>query len=269
MGNGGDGMVSGLVRASVFASVAGAFVTGALALGGCMPVADAGGETQPSVGKASEGSLTIECSRLIAGGEREVRLSYDGVVSWSHETVADPLEGDGVSDSIDYYTFTPKAAGTVGVEIYDVLPWADTEMVEDLFWLVVDDDLAMRREEVDPVDRFELHYERAEGSDEVIMAEPEGESFLRLSCHSERSGNKRSAERSLDVTPRDITALFVTGGVFSWDGFDEAEVVEDGAAFRFTASLKSGKTITASGSNAFPDGFDDVRSALYAYLGGL
>lgn len=258
------------LRNASMLGVAGALVVGVTVIGGCASVPSANGAEQQSVGKAPKGSLRIECTRLIAGGERQVRLSNDKTVTWTHESVPDPQEGDGVSDYIDYYTFVPKAKGSVGVEIADYLPWVEMDQIEDLFWLDVDKDLNMKRREVDPVKRFELAYESMEGGREVIAAKPTTSSYLNLSCYSEGKDHKRSDERSINVTPREVTAIFVVGGTYGWDKFDKsADDVEDGGCFTFTATLESGKTITAKGNNAFPKGFDSVREDLYDFLGGL
>ena len=258
------------VRYASMLGVAGALAMGITMAGGCASVPSANGAEQQSTGKGTKGSLRIECSRLISGGERKVRLSNDKTVTWTHESVADPQEGDGVSDYIDYYTFVPKAKGTVGVEIVNYLPWVEIDQIEDLFWLDVDKGLKMKRREVDPVKQFELVYDSLEGDKEVIAAKPTQASYLNISCYCEGKDHKRSDERSVNVTPHDVTAVFVVNGVYGWDKFDEvAADVEDGGYFTFKATMESGKTITAKGDNAFPKGFDSVRKSLYAFLGGL
>jgi hypothetical protein len=249
--------------------VVGALALGAEVSGDISLLPSANGAEQSKASSVPKGSLRIECSRLISGGEREVRLSNKKTVKWTHESVPDPQEGDGVSDSIDYYTFTPKAKGTVGVEIADYLPWMEMDEVEALFWLDVDKDLNMKRREVDPIKKFELQYEEMEGNKEVIVAKPAKSGYLNLSCYTENRKHERSDERSINVTPLDVTALFVVNDVYGWNKFDKATDAEDGARFTFKATLESGKTIKAKGENAFPKRFDTVREGLYAFLGGL
>ena len=48
-----------------------------------------------------------------------------------------------------------------------------------------------------------------------------------------------------------------------WNGFDKVDRrVLDGRSFRLYITLQNGKTITADGSNKFPDGYTEAKTEL-------
>lgn len=54
-----------------------------------------------------------------------------------------------------------------------------------------------------------------------------------------------------------------TYNIRAWDGFDMTQRnVNDGSAFRLEIVLATGETITAHGSNAYPNGYEDANNAL-------
>lgn len=267
------------MRAVKFIVISGVLVMGLFSLFGCASgvgddgsgasASDPAASGASSSGAAAEGqAYSLECSRRIAGGERYVRLRDEGVVSYVHDTREDPLDGDGMADCLDAYTFTALAPGTTYVRIVDVLPWMDDEGVEDQFRLVVDESLNIAREEVPVVERFELREYGDMAGCQVYSAEPSDAGFLLVSIYWEDFDGQHHEERSLNVRPDEVTAVLMDCRADSWDDFHESNSdVLDGHSFTFEASLSDGTSVTASGTNAVPEGYGAFKSGIAAFLG--
>lgn len=197
-----------------------------------------------------------------------MRLSDEGVVSYVHDTREDPLDGDGMADYLDVYAFTALAPGAVYVRIVDVLPWMDDEGVEDQFRLVVDEGLNIAREEVPVVASFELREYGDMAGCRVYSAEPSDAGFLCVSVYDEDFDGFRHGERSLNVRPDEVTAVLMDCRADGWDGFHESNAdVLDGTSFTFEASFADGSSVSASGTNAFPEGYGEFVQGIRLLIG--
>lgn len=226
------------------------------------------GEDEASQATVEGGSYTVECSRLVAGAERNVELSDETVVSWTRDIRDDPLDGDGMADGLESYTFTALSPGTAYVAILNVLPWADQEGVEDLFRLVVDGNLNITREEVPLVERFELREQGDAAAYQVLAAEPGDAGFLRVMSYWEDFDGRQHEKRLLNVLPIDVTRVFLASCVADWDGFRGSDPnVLDGTTFSFEATFADGSTVSASGTNSFPDGYGEFKQSIGSFLG--
>ena len=88
--------------------------------------------------------------------------------------------------------------------------------------------------------------------------------FLRWNGHEEERILSESAVVDLD----EAIALLNDSRILSWDGFygRRPKGLLDGIDFRFTANVNGGKTITASGSENFPEGYREFTSGMYRML---
>ena len=243
-------------------AVTGVLIMGIASLFGCVS-GNTGGEPMPNAG-----SYTIEPPRRIAGAERHVRLSRDGVVGCSSEVRPDPLDGDGMADSLDVYTFTAVAPGEVDVQVYDILPWVEGEQIEASFRLIVDNGLAITRVDAPAIERFELREQGSMAGWRVYEAAPGDASMLLVSVYWEDFDGNRHDERALLVPPGEIAGVFIDCDVASWNGFHGSDPrVLDGYSFSFEAALSDGTTISASGSNSSPKGYPEFKAAIGKLLG--
>ena len=263
--NGIGGYMVKLIKAM---AITGVLIMGIASLIGCA-LGKAGGDPESSDDSSgAAGTYTVEPGRRITGAERHVRLSREGVVSWSETLRHDPLDGDGMAESVEVYTFTAVAPGEVDVQIYDILAWTDGEQVEDAFRLVVGSDLSVTRVETPEVERFELRESGSMAGWRVYEGVPGDAGFMLVSIYWEDYDGNRSDERSLLVSPREIGGVFIDCDVASWDGFTGSDPhVLDGYSFSFEATLSDGTTISASGSNASPQGYPAFKTAIGRYLG--
>ena len=231
-----------------------------------MGIASFIGCTSAETGDA--GTYTVEPGRRITGAERHVRLSSEGIVTWSAALRHDPLDGDGMADSVEVYAFTAVAPGEVDVQIYDILAWTDGEQVEDAFRLVVGDDLSITRTETPQVERFELREHGSMAGCRVFEGAPGDAALMLVSVYWEGYDGNRSDERSLLVSPLEVGGVFIDCDVASWNGFVGSNPnVLDGYSFSFEAELSDGTTISASGTNASPEGYPAFKTAIGRYLG--
>ena len=81
----------------------------------------------------------------------------------------------------------------------------------------------------------------------------------------------RVADTAIDAAVLEqLCELAGTYGVADWDGFDKTKRnVRDGSGFALELLLEDGRTVSASGSNAFPENYAEVRGeirALYTEL---
>ena len=76
--------------------------------------------------------------------------------------------------------------------------------------------------------------------------------------------NGRVAEETLDATQFDrLCELAGELGVAKWDGFDKASKRgSDGSTFTMNITLGDGSTVSAHGSNRFPDNYSELYSAV-------
>ena len=249
---------------SKFAVIIGVVAMGVISLFGCVSNT---GDNSPVSGSEA-GSYTVECSRLLAGAKRYANVSDETVVNLTRSSRNDPLDGDGMADNLDSYTFTALSPGTAYVQIINVMPWQDREGVEDLFRLVVDDGLNITREEVPLVERFELREQGDAAAYQVLAAEPGDAGFLRVMSYWEDFSGRQHKKRSLSVLPVDVTRVFLTCGVADWDGFHGSDPnVLDGTTFSFEATFDDGTTVSASGTNSYPDGYGEFHRGIASFLG--
>lgn len=67
-----------------------------------------------------------------------------------------------------------------------------------------------------------------------------------------------------------LRALIDECGLWSWSGFSGSSAdVLDGESFSLSAGFEDGARLTASGSNAFPEGYQAGAAAIRAYFEGL
>ena len=63
--------------------------------------------------------------------------------------------------------------------------------------------------------------------------------------------------------PEQLEALCATCRIRRWDGFDKSKShVSDGSSFTLAVTLADGSTLSARGSNAFPDNYSDFYSEI-------
>jgi len=64
-----------------------------------------------------------------------------------------------------------------------------------------------------------------------------------------------------------LAALMDSHDLWSWNGFDKVDKrVLDGTGFDLNIRFADGKELTASGSNAFPKGYNEAKEAIKAYF---
>ena len=195
-------------------------------------------------------------------------MSDDAIVSRTHNVKHDPLEGDGMSDDIDTFTFTGLAPGIVDVQIYDVLAWVEGDQEVDTMRLVVDDEMNVTRVDTVLVERFELRESGSRAGCKVYAGELSGPYLMTVSSYWDTYDGKRVDERAINYTPREVWGAFIDNKVLAWDGFDEYDSdALDGYDFSFEAELSDGSKIAAHGSNAFPKGYQDFKQAIGKLVG--
>lgn len=222
-------------------------------------------ETQPPFG-----AYEHTCSRLIAGGERWLELSDEGVVHWWLLSEHEPLDGDGMSDTIDTYRFTGAHPGTTWARIVEHLPWApEHDSFEDRFLLVVADDLVVTRRDVPSLSSFELREWGSSAEVQVFEGSVGEWGEVELASYVEHmgtSGRTEERRRTLDIAD-DLLCALTRADVMAWDGFAESDPYAlDGYGFSFTLRTLDDKVVSASGTNAFPTGYASLKSALSALL---
>ena len=75
----------------------------------------------------------------------------------------------------------------------------------------------------------------------------------------------------LSMTGEEVTALAeILGDLSAWDGFSEDNPnMLDGESFRLNIAYVDGVGVTARGSNAFPEGYFKVKSAIRDFFFNL
>ena len=80
-------------------------------------------------------------------------------------------------------------------------------------------------------------------------------------------------EYSLAMTDNDageLAALVEEHHLTDWNGFDEADrMALDGYDFSLEISYADGQKMYASGSNAFPKGYDEAHTAILKFFGDM
>ena len=73
------------------------------------------------------------------------------------------------------------------------------------------------------------------------------------------------------MTGEEVTALAeILGDLSAWDGFSEDNPnMLDGESFRLNIAYVDGVSVTARGSNAFPEGYFKVKSAIRDFFFNL
>lgn len=75
----------------------------------------------------------------------------------------------------------------------------------------------------------------------------------------------------LSMTDEEVAAFAESlGDLSAWDGFSKDNPnVLDGESFRLNIAFTDGSSVTAWGSNAFPEGYPDAKSTINAFFHGL
>ena len=132
--------------------------------------------------------------------------------------------------------------------------------------------LGMEPADIGVIESFFCSY-RGESADAICSYEIRSYEIRRtdrgyLADISLLAGNRRII---LSMTGEEVTALAeILGDLSAWDGFSEDNPnMLDGESFRLNIAYVDGVGVTARGSNAFPEGYFKVKSAIRDFFFNL
>lgn len=97
----------------------------------------------------------------------------------------------------------------------------------------------------------------------IYLETKDGEAFFSVQA----GGSLRYTDVPVDITILDeINALVWEYNVLDWDGFDGGVSVNGGFTFSLTLIYANGYTMTASGGDTFPEGYDEFDAAVFDCL---
>ena len=230
-----------------------------------------GNVTQP---QPYYGEYSVDCGVAVTGAQWRIRCSGTGDVHWVERQNPVRTKGDGMQDYSMEYRFTGKRFGAVHVQVLNDLPWRDASDKARDFWLFVDDEYNVSALQTTDFTSFSFRSHGSSSIHTVYSAETtvDGVRFSAYEATQRWSDEEndyvetRMNERIFDGGDdlyRTIAALFAQCSVPKWDGYHRSNTrVLDGTTFSFEAVLADGKTVSASGSNSFPDGYRTFNTAL-------
>lgn len=224
------------------------------------------------------GAYSVRLDGDVSGSEWYVECSDERIVHYSEEREypEKSADEDGMQDFTQIYTFTGRRPGAVHVRICVRYPWAegmDTTRAD--FWLLVDSEYRVTKLEGTDFASFRLSEQGSTAQRDVYEAVRTDEGvrlshYYALSAWSEEKNDY--VEERMDETVIDggealyiyLAGLVHACGVPDWNGFSGSDPrVLDGTMFSFEATLADSGTVTASGSNAYPQQYREFRSGLY------
>lgn len=127
--------------------------------------------------------------------------------------------------------------------------------------------LGMETADIGVIESFFFSY-RGESADAICSYEIRRTDRGYLADISLLAGNRRII---LSMTGEEVTALAeILGDLSAWDGFSEDNPnMLDGESFRLNIADVDGVGVTARGSNAFPEGYFKVKSAIRDFFFNL
>ena len=224
------------------------------------------------------GAFSVDCGNAITGAEWQVSYSDQTIVHTLSRHHPLDLEGDGMQGYSTEYVFTGRRPGVVHVQIETYLPWCDLTQTEQDLWLYVDSAYRVSALEMTEFQSFRLTKQGSTAGQTVYAAQKteDGVQLTRYTAlgswsedaqdYVEERRNETVLNGGEDVY-RHLAGLLHECKVTDWDGFHGSDPnVLDGSSFTFEAVLKDGKTISASGTNRFPDGLRALEDTLYTRM---
>lgn len=227
------------------------------------------------------GAYVVRLNGDVAGSEWSVDCSDERIVRWKEDRdyPKKSSEEDGMQDFTQIYTFTGRRPGAAHVRICVSYPWAEgAENVREDFWLLVDSEYRVSLLETTDFESFVISEQGTSAIHDVFEAERTADG-VRLS-HFDATYSWSYETDDYEETRENETVLeggealykYLAGvvhkcGIPDWDGFHGTNShVLDGKMFSFKAKLSDGTSVSASGSNAFPEHYRDFCSDLYAVM---
>ncbi len=227
-------------------------------LGGC------GGEG------SGDKTLTTNCGQRVSGAERNIELSKEGIVACEHSTKRIEVEGDGMTEFEDVFTFTAASPGDVCATIYDYLPWHEgynpKGFVHRHVFLHVNEKLELSRYDAFEFEKIELVESGTMAQARYYVAE-HVDGLVRMNAYEAIPGDEPPTEGELKDCYVQLVDLLDEYDVKSWNGYYESNPhVLDGSSFGLTITRKDGTTLRAHGTNIWPNGFREFESAYHAFF---
>ena len=212
-------------------------------------------------------TLAINCGQRVSGAERNVELSEEGIIACEHSTKRIEVEGDGMTEFEDIFTFTGVASGDVCATVYDYLPWHEgynpKGFVDRYLFLHVNDKLEISRYDAFEFEKIELVESGTMAQARYYVAELV-DGLVRMNAYEAIPGDEPPTEGGLKDCYVQLVGLLDEYDVQGWDGYYESNPhVLDGDSFDLTITRRDGTTLRAHGTNIAPKGFREFENAYH------
>ncbi len=215
------------------------------------------------------GEYRINCGNEISGAEWDIEYTKENI-HCSEYTEHFDSEGDGMQSYNTIYAFTGRHPGAAHILVTTFLPWCDITNTICDEWLYVDSKYRVSPLEMTGFQSLRISVQDMRAGQNVYEAVNTGDGVKLSNYLSFYSGSSDKEERRDEITVegdetlyRTIAGLLNECDVRSWDGFNGSDPdALDGSTFIFEATLIDGTTIYATGSNSFPEHYNDLISGL-------
>ena len=221
------------------------------------------------------GAYTVVCGNEITGAQWQTEYDASIVHLAAREKPLDDVsDGDGMQTFNMEYTFTGRRPGAVHVRIQAYLPWAEITRNHQDFWLYVDSEYRVHALEMTSFESFRVSEQGSTAGRDVYEAQKTADGvrlthYLEFPSWSDTENayvDRRENETVIEggeTQYRYLAGLLHECAAGEWDGFQGSNPhVIDGTSFTFEAKLTDGKTVSASGTNRFPEHYGTLRRAL-------